>query len=123
MKASLPRFVAVKMGKYFFNGVTKIWKTRIIGGYENRSVSTFPRLVRVSRRGILEALFIWAWTYCRLFPRLHKKANNSLVFLFLSGGTDTVYSQCEAERYGLFNMTWVARSMQEVMMSVCRLYK
>ena len=31
--------------KALFNGVTKIWKTRIIGCYEDRSVSIFLRLV------------------------------------------------------------------------------
>ena len=44
------------------------------------------------------------------------------LFKFFSGGTDTAYTQCEAERYGPFNMIRVTKSMQEILMSVCRLH-
>ena len=41
----MPRFVHVGMGKYFFNGVTKILKIRILDDYEDRSVSIGLRIV------------------------------------------------------------------------------
>ena len=40
LKASLPRFVAVRIGKYF-RMILLRWKAGIIVGYKDRSVSIF----------------------------------------------------------------------------------
>ena len=38
-------FHSCSNGKVLFNGVTNLWETMIIGGYEDRSVSIFLTLV------------------------------------------------------------------------------
>ena len=45
MEGFFVTFCSCKDGKVLFNRIIRIWKTRIIGGYEDRSLSIFLRLV------------------------------------------------------------------------------